>query len=433
MRPQARVIAAALAAAILLPGLARGAGYGIYEQGAAALGMAGAHTVSVHDASAAFFNSAALVRLDGKELYLGGTWLNTHTSFAGVDPFPGYGVSEEMESGNFFPPTVYWSHHIKPRWAYALTFNAPFGLGVSWKNPEEFTGRDRVTKADLKGLNAGVNLAWAASDRLSFGAGFNTIFAGVELNSIRTQVIPGGGGAQANVADVQLKASNVPGYGFNLATLFSLNEQWKFGGYYRSKVDVEIDDGEATFKQKLTGNASLDAAVAAGLPASQNDVATTLHFPAILSVGAAWTPRPEWTWEMDFNWTQWSAFDSLVLKFPSEETLNTSIPEEYDDSFRISVGAEHRLPTWTYRFGYYFDEAAAPTESVTPLLPDASRHGATFGLGCPFGANKQWTLDAYEMLIFFENRSTEGKERDGYNGTYKNFVNAAGLSIAYHW
>ena len=180
MRPQLRVIAAALAAAILVPALAHGAGYGIYEQGAAALGMAGAHTVSVHDASAAFFNSAALVRLEGKELYVGGTWLNTNTSFAGVDPYPGYGVSEEMESGNFFPPTAYWSHHFKPSWAYALSFNAPFGLGVSWKDPDNFTGRDRVTKADLRGLNAGANLAWAASERLSFGAGFNTIFAGVE-------------------------------------------------------------------------------------------------------------------------------------------------------------------------------------------------------------------------------------------------------------
>ena len=433
MRSQPRVIAAALAAAILVPALAHGAGYGIYEQGAAALGMAGAQTASVHDASAAFFNSAALVRLDGKELYVGGTWLNTHNSFAGVDPYPGYGVSEEMEPGNFLPPTVYWSHHFKPSWAYALTFNAPFGLGVSWKNPETFTARDRVTEANLQGLNAGINLAWAASERLSFGAGFNTILAGVELNSIQMQVIPGGGGAQANIADVKLKASNTPGYGFNIATLFALNEEWKLGGYYRSKVDVEIDNGEATFKQKLTGNAALDAAVAAGLPASQNDVQTTLHFPSSLSVGAAWTPRPEWTWEMDFNWTAWSAFDSLVLKFPSDETLNTSIPEEYGDSFRISVGAEHRLPKWTYRFGYYFDEAAAPTESVTPLLPDANRHGASIGFGRAFGEQKQWTLDAYDLFVFVENRSTEGKERDGYNGVYKAFVNAAGFSLAYHW
>lgn len=101
MRLHRIAIAAALAAVCLVPGLARGAGYGIYEQGAAALGMAGAYTASVHDASAAFYNPAALVRLDGREAYFGGTWLNTHNSFAGVDPYPGFGVSEEMETGNF--------------------------------------------------------------------------------------------------------------------------------------------------------------------------------------------------------------------------------------------------------------------------------------------------------------------------------------------
>lgn len=430
MRLLRSAIAAALAAAILVPAAALAAGYGIYEQGAAALGMAGAQTASVHDASAAFYNPAALVRLEGKQFYVGGTWLHTSTSFAGIDPYPGFGVSEEMNPGNFFPPTVYWTNHFAKNWAYGVSFNAPFGLGVEWKNPHAFTGRDRVTKASLAGLNAGLNLAWAANDRLSFSGGFNTLFAGVELNQVQEEVVPGGGGAKANVADVKLKASNKPGYGWNAAALWSPNDEWEFGTFYRSQVDVDITDGEATFKQIPTGNVAFDAAVAAGLPATQSNVHTTLHFPSIFSIGAAWHPTPQWTWEADFNWTAWSAFDSLSLEFPSSPDLNTALPEEYDDSFRIMVGAEHRLANFAYRFGYYFDQAAAPTESVTPLLPDANRHGATIGLSKDFG---KWTVDWYDMALFFEDRSTEGKERDGFDGTYKNFVNGMGLSLAYHW
>lgn len=436
MKPLRSAIAAALAAAILAPGLARGAGYGIYEQGAAALGMAGAHTASVHDASAAFYNPAALVRLDGKQLYLGGTWLYTRTSFAGVDPYPGFGASEEMEPGNFFPPTVYWTNRFAEKWAYGVSFNAPFGLGVSWKNPHEFTGRGRVTEADLAGLHGGLSLAWAASDRLSFGGGADVILAGVELHQVGQAIVPGGGGLEANIADVTLEARNKPGYGFNLATLWQANEQWKFGMYYRSQVDVEIDDGEATFEQILTGNAAFDAYVADTLPEKQDDVQTTLHFPAMWSVGAAWNPTPAWTWELDFNWTQWSAFDELKLTFPSAspaDSLDTTIREDYEDAFRISVGAEHRLSKFSYRFGYYYDEAAAPTESVTPLLPDAPRHGVTIGYSRQFGARKNWTFDWYNLALFLEDRSTEGLERDGYNGTYKGFVNAMGLSLAYRW
>jgi long-chain fatty acid transport protein len=433
MKLNRTVIAAAVAAALLAPGLARAAGYGLYEQGAAALGMGGAAVAAVHDGSAAFYNPAALVRLDGKSFYAGGTWLNTHNSFAGIDPSPGFGVQEEMKSGNFFPPTFYWTNHFRKNWAYSAGVSTPFGLGVEWKDPEQFTGRERVTKASLAGLNGGFNVAWAASDRLSFAAGFDALFAGVELNSIQEEVVPGGGGAKVNVARIKLKASNKPGYGFNLATLWAPQDDWKFGAFYRSKIDVDITDGEATFTQIPTGDPVFDAAVAAGLPGKQSDVHTTLHFPAMVCVGGAWTPTKDWTWAADFLWTQWSAFDSLRLEFPSEPSLNTTVHEDYNDVFRISVGAEHRLRTFTYRFGYYFDQAAAPTESMTPLLPDANRHGATFGYSRDLGAKKAWTLDWYYMALFFENRSTEGKERDGFDGTYKAFVNATGLSLAYHW
>lgn len=433
MKVHRRAFAAVLLAATLVPGLAHAAGYALYEQGAAAIGMAGAQTASVHDASAAFFNPAALVRLEGKEIYFGGTWLSTHNSFAGVDPYPGFGTSEEMETGNFFPPTVYWSNHFAKRWAYAASFNAPFGLGVSWKDPENFTGREQVTKADLRGFNTGLNVAWAASEKLSFGAGANMLIAGVTINNIQTKVIPGGGGGKANVAKVKLEGSNKLGYGWNLSTLWTPADEWKFGLSYRSNVDVDVDDGKATFTQMPTGDSLFDAAVAAGLPSNQDDVHTKLHFPALLSVGAAWHPSPDWTWEADFNWTQWSVFDSLTLKFPSDPSLDQSLPETYHNSVRFSVGGEHRLAKYAYRFGYYFDQAAAPTESVTPLLPDANRHGGSLGFSKNLGSKQQWTLDVYELLIFFENKSTEGQNRDGYNGTYKAFVNAAGLSLAYHW
>src|SRR6266850_3822824 len=87
------------------------AGYAIYEQGAAVLGMAGAGVASVSDASALFFNPAALARLEGSRLLVGGSVLSPVTSFAGMDPYPGYGVTEEMERQHFFPPTLYFSRH----------------------------------------------------------------------------------------------------------------------------------------------------------------------------------------------------------------------------------------------------------------------------------------------------------------------------------
>ena len=151
-------IATALAAVLLLPCAAFGAGYGIFEQGASAMGMAGAGTASVHDASAVFYNPAAIARLDGRQIYFGDTWLMTSISFAGTEPYPGFGVTEQMHNGNFFPPTVYWNSHVNKKLASGAGLNAPFGVVVDWKNPDQLPGRGRVTKAAVRALNGNLSM-----------------------------------------------------------------------------------------------------------------------------------------------------------------------------------------------------------------------------------------------------------------------------------
>ena len=130
----------------------------------------------------------------------------------------------------------------------------------------------------------------------------------------------------------------------------------------------------------------------------------------------------------DRRQTGWSAFEKLPLTFAKDARSPTI--EDYGDQYQVRVGGEHRGDAWTYRLGYYYDQAAAPPESVTPLLPDATRNGFTLGLGTARG---KWTFDFYNLFLFVEKRSTESKERNGYNGVYKTYVNALGASAAYHW
>src|SRR5437870_2625422 len=127
MRLRACIGTSALAAALALPQTAIAAGYGIYEQGASVLGMAGAGTASVRDASALFYNPALLVRLEGSNrLDLGGSLLTPATSFAGINPYPGYGVAEEMNRQVFPLPTLYYARRVAGGWAAGLGLNVPF-------------------------------------------------------------------------------------------------------------------------------------------------------------------------------------------------------------------------------------------------------------------------------------------------------------------
>src|SRR5260221_10454538 len=314
-----RLVRALALAALLAPANARAAGYSIYEQGAAAIGMAGAYVASAHDGTAQFYDPAALTRLDGTQFSIGGSWLTTRTSFAGVAPFPGYGVTEQMKNGTFFPPNAYWTSHLGSHWAYGLGVNAPFGLGVEWKDPEQFTGRERVTKATLQALNGSIDLAWAPGDALSLAAGFNALYAKVELNNIATFLSDGG--QPVNVSRAKLESDFTRGYGWNAAALANPWTNWRLGLSFKSKITVNIDDGRATFTQIPTGDAPLDAAVAASLPANQG-VKTQLLFPASLTWGLAWNPQPEWTDEIDGVWTGSSAFEKLPLQFSKDTPLD---------------------------------------------------------------------------------------------------------------
>ena len=436
MRPIRTLLAAAVLAATLLPTSARAAGYAIYEQGASVLGMGGAGVASVHDASAVFFNPAAMTRLDGTQFYVGGSALQPIMSFAGMGPNPGYGVADEAVRQTFYPPTAYATRHLARGLAVGLGLNAPFGLGVEW-NPVTFSGRYIVTKVDLQTLNASACLAWAPNDKVSIAAGPDIMWAKVKLANRTLVASPGGGGGTVDVASTQLTSGFSPGPGWNAGVLVTPFERWRLGAYYRSKIVVHVDDADADFTQIPSGNAAFDASVAAGLPPDQK-VRTVLHFPAMWSVGAAFQPTPAWTVAADFDVHEWRVFQDLPIRFVTTPDRDQVRLENYRNGWQIRAGAEHRLQAFTYRFGWYFDKAPAPTEAVSPLLPDADRQGVSLGLGLSFGPDKRWTLDAYELALFVRDRYgvTASGDTDptyDYRGNYRSYVNLAGINVGYRW
>ncbi len=431
MRIRACIGTIALAAAIVLPPAARAAGYGIYEQGAAVLGMAGAGAASVNDASALFYNPALLVRFEEtNRVDVGGSLLTPVTSFAGVNPYPGFGVTEEMKTQYFPLPAAYYARRLPGRWAAGIGVNAPFGLGVEWKNPDTFTGRYIVTKADLRAVNLEYAAAYSIDPRVSVALGGDVAFTKVKLRNRILAPAPGGGGGQVDVAEAELESHYKAGYGWNAAVSVIPSERWKFGATYRSKV-IAKPKGDATFTQIPTGDPAFDAGVAASLPPNQG-VSTVLRLPAIWSVGAAWL-LPNWTVEADAVYTEWSLFTDLPIRFDQTPAKDRTITEDYDDTWAFRFGAEHRLPAFTYRFGYYYEQEAAPSQSVSPILPDSQRHGVTLGLGYPLGSDKRWRIDVYDLALFLERRGTDSVNRDGFNGDYRTFINSAGLSVGYHW
>jgi long-chain fatty acid transport protein len=425
MRSRRRLALVAVSLAALPAAPAEGAGFAIFEEGARGMGFAGAFTAQASDPSAIFHNAAGIAFLRGTQIYVGGTLIAPSSEFSGAEPFPGTGRTERQNVGVVIPPAAYVTRRLTEGLVVGLGVHVPFGLRTEWENPSSFSGRFLSTRAELTGYSLNPTVGYKVADRLSVGAGLDLRFAKVRLER-RVPTFDPFTNVVVDVAALDLESDTATDLGFNLGVLGKPTESLSFGLSYRHKVATDFT-GSASFTPVPTGNAQLDALAARSLPGSL-PVETAIEFPAILSAGVAYTWN-DWIFEGDVNWYQWSTFDRVSLRFEGRPDLNTVIEEEYDNSFQFRVGAERRLnDAWLVRGGYFFDPSPAPAASVSPLLPDADRHG--FALGGTW-TNGALRLDGAAWYIRSPDRSTEGVNRDGFEGVYSNSAFTFGLFLGY--
>jgi long-chain fatty acid transport protein len=426
MSTSTRALAAALAACILGPAPAHAAGFAIFEQGARGMGFAGAFTAQANDPSAIFHNAAGIAFLKGKQFYLGGTLIHPSSTFTGADPFPGASVTEKGDTGLLVPPAAYYTQPFSERLVFGIGLHTPFGLTTAWASPDTFSGRFLSERAELKGFSINPTIGYKLADRFAVGGGLDLRLSSVSLqrrvpvvNPFTQRVIDG--------ASVDLSSNTDVGFGFNVGALAKISDSLSAGVHYRHQVKSSYK-GTANFTQIGTGNAQLDTALTARLPQGSQAVTTEIVFPGIFMGGVAYT-MGDWTFEVDADWYQWSKFSQLNLVFTDRPDLTQSIVEDYKNSWQYRMGLERRLSeTWAVRGGYFFDQSPAPAASISPLLPDADRNG--FALGGTWKTG-HFHADAAMWVLLSPARSTEGVNRDNFNGTYKSHAVTLGIFLGY--
>ena len=405
---------------------ASAAGFAIFEQGARAMGFAGAFTAQASDPSAIFHNPAGIAFLRGKQAYVGGTVIAPSATFRGADPFPGSTVTERGDLGVLVPPAAYYTHQLSERLVVGAGWNEPFALHSGWANPDAFTGRFVSQSGRIKVFSLNPTLAFKVEDRLALGVGLDVRLSSLSFTR-RMPVIDPATELLADGATMRLESGTGTGYGFNVGVLARPTDGLSVGASYRHKVKV-AHTGAADFSPVPTGNPELDEAVVAQLPAGSVPFTTSVTFPAIVSLGAAYTWK-DWTVEADVNWYQWSTFDHLVLLFETRTDLNQALTFDYANAWQYRLGVERPVGrVWTVRGGYFFDESPAPAASVSPLLPDSDRHG--LALGASWKAGRFW-VDAGSWVVLSERRSTHGLSREGYDGVYEGHAVTLGAAVGY--
>ena len=425
-RRTSRTLAAlACVACAVLP--AQAGGFAVPEQGARALGLGGAYAAQSDDATAIFHNAAGIGFLKGKQLSLGASLVYRTTDFAGASPFPGAALGEKSAHGLGLPPSFDYAQRLTPRLVAGIGLHVPFDMRTRWENRDtSYSGRFLVKSAAIRSTSLNPTLAYQLADRLAVGAGLDVRLTRLEFEHNVPLINPFTQRAQ-DVAALRVTGGRQLSLGFNVGVLAKPAEGLAIGVSYRHGVSPEFT-GNAELSRLPTGSAQFDALVARRY--GRDDLAATasLALPALASLGAQYGWR-DWLVSAQLDLQRWSSFETLPLTLEGPPELSRSMSLEFTNSQVYRVGVERRLnDALTLRGGYSLDRTPVPVETLGPLFPEATRHGAAVGASWRRG---QMRLEVANAIFFSKRRSSEGRNRDNYDGDYGGFGNTFSVSLGW--
>jgi long-chain fatty acid transport protein len=408
MNARARCWIALALGSVVLAGPARASGFSIFEQAAKPSGQAGAWVARADDASANWYNPAALLGQEGSAFQIGTNYIaaGSDSKFTVTDPvflvpFTGSAAPQtfDAESNAAFPSHLYFSSKASERVAWGVGINNPFGLITEWSEPPVTVS---ARKSELVTYVVNPNVAFAIGGGWSVAVGADYILADVKEFS-----------RDVNVGPAIVSQSNLTGdgddWGYNFA-VHHPGERFSFGLTYRSEMSPEIE-GDLEFTNPAipdtTGSATID-------------------LPAQAQVGVAWHASDAWDVELDVAYAGWSSFENLVIDVDTGTDI--VLEENWDDTFSYRVGAAWGLAdAHELRFGAVYDEAPIPANTLRPSIPDADRTGATVGYGY---TKDKWGVDAYLMGLWFDDATASGDPAAGViDGVYENSTMLLGASL----
>jgi long-chain fatty acid transport protein len=409
-------------------------GFQVMTQGARATGMGLAFAGVADDPSAIFFNPAGMGFQEHFSLMLGGAVLGRkEADFTGADPFPGVGITESVQKQEFVIPYLYVVVPLTAELNFGLGVNAPYGLGLRWNDPEHFSGRFISQNAVIKSLDVNPVFSYKLFPELSIAAGADLRFSKVQLErNTNLGIVNPFTGAVQDLAHVKLNSTltSNTGWGWNAALMFKPFPNIGIGASYRSKIKVDYD-GTALFTQRFTGNPVVDGLVGSLLPQGEHPVATEIEFPASLNTGVGIEFAGGFLLALEADWTEWSSFQSLNIRFPDGVAPEIDRVTAWKDSWAYRAGLEKKFDSgWAIRVGYYYDNTPQPEKDAGPILADNDRNVYTAG----FGYNTpQWGVDLGGAYIRFKDRSVLTESTDSFFGVYSEtaWVGTASFRISF--
>jgi len=454
--------------------------------GARSTAMGSAFRGLADDWSAVYFNPAGLTQLDAKwTIGASAGYLMPRGSYQAyaypANPFAGLATTEvEAAARNFLVPAFSIFYKASEKLTAGLGVYAPNGLGTEWNFmsvPASYGNAGAISKesefySDHQVIDIAPTVAYKITDKLSVGLGLKYTIGKMVIDQVmlpQTRLIMyqnTGGTVPLAQIDQLLGALAMTGVdpsrlivennlegdgsamGANLGLLFKVSEKLSIGVSGRYSTDLKLKGsykltaGMPNYTAQVAALAAhpdpnISGAIAPFVPTLNatfdgknhdfgnfDDVEAELPLPLVVGGGIAFKPSGRLTLTADVTYTNWSAWDKVIVKHNGEEINELGL--EWDNTIEIGAGVEWlakqmECKNLFLRLGGYTVDSPVPNTTMNPTLLDpARRYIVTAGVGLELG---KLTVDlAYERVIFGEKDIPASEYHPGESGHMLNYA-----------
>ncbi|WP_122046956.1 outer membrane protein transport protein [Vibrio atlanticus] len=340
---------------------AMAAGFQLNAQSATGIGRAFAGDAVIADnASVMARNPAAMALFDKTELSLG---FESITSMIEVNDVNYVGgkvpVNNTDDVGDTsIAPNIHLIVPVNDKFAWGI--NAYSNFGTKTEFDDNYPAAEYGGLTDVKSVNFGLAGSYRLDDQWSFGAGLDLIYGQGTMKRTAGAGFgkgnPSKGIPPAGTPLLNVDKADGWAVGFNVGTVYELDENNRFGLSYRYSPEITAKDDKG---QEIT------------LPLP--DIAEFSGFHKIEDT--------KFAVHYSVQWIGWGDFDQIEFQNLSQGAIKGAYNKEYkwQDGWHYAIGGTYYLnDTWTLRTGYMYD-TSAQDELTSISVPDSDRQWFSAG------------------------------------------------------
>lgn len=373
--------------------------------GAYNLGRAGGRIAQIDDASAVVQNPANLADLTEPQLLVAPSLVYLKVKYRS----PSGQAVETVDPWKNLPNSFLAWPLAGKRMAIGLGMITPYGLSNEWdpslSSPIRYTA---PYFTELKTININPGIGYRLTDSLTVGAGLNLAWSQVTFKQFLSPALPQLYG--------KAKGDGYGGAG-NIGVSWDVAPRHRLSATYRSPLTIDYE-GHFVTKHSPFGT-------------TRSEFDTQIKFPSIVAVGYGFQVTDMIRLESDFEWIQFSRFQSLPVNIGANPlgVPSTKVRHEWNDTFTAGLAGDWRFtPHWVLRAGYQFYQSPVPDRTLSPTIPDADQHVLTVGLGWQ---GRRHGLEIAYGLDFYDDRTVTHNLNPAFNGTYEMTVHLFAFNYRY--